>query len=170
MNKRVHEIAKERGLPAKEVLTRLKAAGLDVKAASASVDETAAQRVLGNGEAPVAKAPVAKAPVAKAPVAKAPVAKAPVAKAPVAKAPVAKAPVAKAPVAKASPDRAAPAIQTRTAAATKAPEGVPDPAPRAGEVNGAPLDGDGDGDARSANSEAAHKRPTRDSLQGERTP
>jgi translation initiation factor IF-2 len=162
MNKRVHEIAKERGLPAKEVLTRLKAAGLDVKAASSSVDETAAQRVLGNGEAPVAKAPVAKAPVAKAPVAKAPVAKAP----------VAKAPVAKAPVAKASPDRAAPAIQTRTAAATKAPEGVPDPAPRAGEVNGAPLDGDGDGDgdARSANSEAAHKRPTRDSLQGERTP
>src|ERR1019366_5173572 len=136
MNKRVHEIAKERGLPAKEVLPRLKAAGLDVKAASSSVDETAAQRVLGNGEAPVAKAPVAKAPVAKAPVAKAPVAKAP----------VAKAPVAKAPVAKASPDRAAPAIQTRTAAATKAPEGVPDPAPCAGEVNGAPLDGDGDGD------------------------
>src|ERR1019366_6637193 len=112
MNKRVHEIAKERGLPAKEVLTRLKAAGLDVKPASSSVDETAAQRLLGNGAAPVAKAPVARAPVAKARVAKAP---------------VAKAPVAKAPVAKASPDRAAPAIQTRTAAATKAPEGVPDP-------------------------------------------
>jgi translation initiation factor IF-2 len=47
MSKRVHEIAKERGLPAKEVLTRLQAAGLKVKAVSSSVDEAEAQRVLG---------------------------------------------------------------------------------------------------------------------------
>ena len=68
MNKRVHEIAKERGLPAKEVLSRLKAAGLEVKAASSSVDEAAAQRVLGNGEAPAAQAQAAppRAPAAKA--------------------------------------------------------------------------------------------------------
>ncbi len=48
-NKRVHEIAKERGLPAKDVLARLKAAGVDVKASSSSVDEEVASRVLANG-------------------------------------------------------------------------------------------------------------------------
>ena len=48
-NKRVHEIAKERGLPAKDVIARLKAAGVDVKAASSSVDEEVASRVLANG-------------------------------------------------------------------------------------------------------------------------
>src|SRR5579864_6321245 len=49
MSKRVHEIAKERGLPPKEVLAQLQAAGLKVKAVSSSVDETEARRVLGNG-------------------------------------------------------------------------------------------------------------------------
>jgi translation initiation factor IF-2 len=49
MNKRVHEIAKERGLPAKEVLETLRSAGLNVKAASSSVDEAAALRALDNG-------------------------------------------------------------------------------------------------------------------------
>ncbi|HUA05067.1 MAG TPA: translation initiation factor IF-2 [Solirubrobacteraceae bacterium] len=49
MSKRVHEIAKERGLPPKEVLQRLQAAGLKVKAVSSSVDEAAASRVLGDG-------------------------------------------------------------------------------------------------------------------------
>ena len=49
MNKRVHEIAKERGLEAKYVLARLKAAGVDVKASSSSVDEEVAKRVLANG-------------------------------------------------------------------------------------------------------------------------
>src|SRR6185312_11410709 len=48
-NKRVHEIAKERGLPTKDVLARLKAAGVDVKASSSSVDEDVASRVLANG-------------------------------------------------------------------------------------------------------------------------
>ena len=37
--KRVHEIAKERGMPSKEVLTVLQAAGLNVKAVASSVDE-----------------------------------------------------------------------------------------------------------------------------------
>jgi translation initiation factor IF-2 len=50
MNKRVHEIAKERGLPAKDVVERLRAGGLNVKAASSSVDEAEALRVLGNGD------------------------------------------------------------------------------------------------------------------------
>ncbi len=50
MNKRVHQIAKEQGLAPKDVLARLKAGGLDVKAASSSVDEAAALRVLANGD------------------------------------------------------------------------------------------------------------------------
>ena len=51
MNKRVHEIAKERGIPTKEVLAKLKAAGVEVTAASSSVDEQLASRVLSNGDA-----------------------------------------------------------------------------------------------------------------------
>ena len=51
MAKRVDEIAKERGLPAREVLDRLRAAGLNVKAATSTVDEAAALRALGNGGA-----------------------------------------------------------------------------------------------------------------------
>jgi translation initiation factor IF-2 len=49
MNKRVHQIAKERGLQSKYVLERLRAAGVDVKAPSSNVDEEVALRVLGNG-------------------------------------------------------------------------------------------------------------------------
>jgi translation initiation factor IF-2 len=37
--KRVHEIAKERGIPSKEVIAKLQAAGFDVKAAASSIDE-----------------------------------------------------------------------------------------------------------------------------------
>src|SRR5579864_3463529 len=49
MNKRVHQIAKERGVASKELLERLRAAGIDVKAASSNVDEEVALKVLGNG-------------------------------------------------------------------------------------------------------------------------
>src|ERR1700678_1103174 len=54
MNKRVHEIAKDQGLPAKELLAKLKAAGIEVKAASSSIDEATALRVLANGGGPAA--------------------------------------------------------------------------------------------------------------------
>ncbi|HEY7960391.1 MAG TPA: translation initiation factor IF-2 [Solirubrobacteraceae bacterium] len=59
--KRVHEIAKEQGLSSKDLLEKLKAAGLDVKAAASSVDEAAALKALGsNGaSAPVASAATA---------------------------------------------------------------------------------------------------------------
>ncbi len=100
MNKRVHEIAKERGLPAKDVLEALKAAGLNVKAASSSVDEAAALRVLGNGDERSAK------------------------------------------------------------------PAAPAPAAGADGADGAPADPA----SHAANGETAHKRPTRDSLQGERAP
>ncbi len=46
MNKRVHEIAKERGLQPRALLERLQAAGIEVKAVSSSVDEAVAARVL----------------------------------------------------------------------------------------------------------------------------
>src|SRR5439155_5697147 len=49
MNKRVHEIAKERGVSSRAVLDRLRAAGIEVKAASSSVDEELALRVLDGG-------------------------------------------------------------------------------------------------------------------------
>ncbi len=42
--KRVHEIAKERGIPSKEVIAVLQRAGLDVKAAASSVDENDIRR------------------------------------------------------------------------------------------------------------------------------
>jgi translation initiation factor IF-2 len=152
MNKRVHEIAKERGLPAKEVLSRLKAAGLEVKAASSSVDEAAAQRVLGNGEAPAAQAQAAPP-------------RAPAATTPAAQARQARAAGAAATVASSGPG----AESARTQTAASAPDAAPDPAQHAGETNGVQDDGGDDG-SRSTSSEAAHKRPTRDSLQGERAP
>ncbi len=71
MNKRVHEIAKEQGLPAKELLAKLRAAGIEVKAVSSSVDEAVALKALGNGGPPAAQdgngnapAPQQAAPVA----------------------------------------------------------------------------------------------------------
>ena len=45
--KRVHEIAKEHGLSSKELLEKLKAAGVEAKAAASSVEEDAALKVLG---------------------------------------------------------------------------------------------------------------------------
>jgi len=115
MNKRVHQIAKERGLPSKDVLARLQAAGFDVKAASSSVDEDAAMRALGNGDS--ATSAPAQAAVA---------------------------------------DREAPRTAPRAAKPHSAPGRAGDGAPPQ-----APVAREGDG---------AHKRPTRDSLQGERAP
>jgi translation initiation factor IF-2 len=60
--KRVHEIAKEQGLTSKEVLAKLKAAGIEAKAAASSVEEADALAALGNGAAPAAGTAKAKAP------------------------------------------------------------------------------------------------------------
>ncbi|MGH2875553.1 MAG: translation initiation factor IF-2 N-terminal domain-containing protein, partial [Solirubrobacteraceae bacterium] len=68
MKKRVHEIAKERGMPAKDLLARLRDAGIEVKAASSSIEEATAARVLGNGDGPkAAPAPAPSESVAAAP-------------------------------------------------------------------------------------------------------
>jgi translation initiation factor IF-2 len=118
MNKRVHEIAKEHGLPAKELIAKLKAAGIEVKAASSSVDEEAALRVLGNGGSPAATAAPAKPAAAEKP--------------------------------------AAPA---KPAAADGAEAQQPPATPQSdGGGSRPPADG------------GRRERPTRDSLQGERTP
>jgi translation initiation factor IF-2 len=193
-NKRVHEIAKERGLPAKDVLARLKEAGVDVKASSSSVDEEVASRVLANGgQARPASAPdgAAKAKPA-APKAKSKSADG--AKTPAksseraqgqAAAKPAKAAPAKAAPAKAAPAKAAPAARARAAdSATPAPAGDGAARPAGdGSAPARPADGAtpapaGDGSARPAGDGGRpqsaggdqHKRPTRDSLQGERTP
>ncbi len=47
--KRVHEIAKERGITSKEALEVLRNAGLNVKVAASSVEEAEAARAFGNG-------------------------------------------------------------------------------------------------------------------------
>jgi translation initiation factor IF-2 len=49
--KRVHQIAKERGISSKEVLSVLQAAGLDVKAAASSVDENDIAMAFDGGKA-----------------------------------------------------------------------------------------------------------------------
>jgi translation initiation factor IF-2 len=156
MKKRVHEIAKERGLPAKDVLARLKAGGLDVKAASSAVDEAAALAVLGNGGA--APATTGKAP----PAAKAP--STPKDGSAANQAPAAaKAPAADAPAA-AEATQAPPAPPAANVAAPA------DPAPAKTEPAPAPAPDDGSAGAAPPNGEQGHKRPTRDSLQGERAP
>jgi translation initiation factor IF-2 len=52
MSKRVYEIAREQSLENKEVIQRLKDAGVDVKSHSSSVDETVYERVFGEGDTP----------------------------------------------------------------------------------------------------------------------
>jgi translation initiation factor IF-2 len=148
MNKRVHEIAKERGLAPKEVLARLKAAGVDVKAASSSVDEQVAQRVLNGGSVGSGPAPNGGGQATAAPAAPA--------------APVAAngqaAVAADAPAAPAADAPAAPAADAPAAPAADAPVASDGAAPAA------------DAEAAAPGGESAPKRPTRDSLQGERAP
>src|SRR5439155_5463111 len=49
--KRVHEIAKERGISSKEVIAVLQKAGLDVKASASSVDENDIAMAFNGGNA-----------------------------------------------------------------------------------------------------------------------
>jgi translation initiation factor IF-2 len=103
--KRVHQIAKERDIPSKDVLAALQNAGLEVTTASSSVDEAEAAKVLGNG----ASAAKESAPSAQPTAAPAPEAEA----APAQAAPAAEA--APAATAEAEPAKAAPAQQAEPA-------------------------------------------------------
>ena len=202
MNKRVHQIAKERGLAPKEVLERLKAAGLEVKAASSSVDEDQAKRILGDGDgagqkpAPAAAKPAprdgdgarASAGSGDAPArgrGNAPRARsdAPRGQSDRGDAPRGRSDRSDAPRGR-SESSDAPRGRTER---SDAPRGRADGAPRA-DAGRAPTNGGdapargGDAPARGgengpaggengpAGGEAQHKRPTRDSLQGERAP
>src|SRR6185503_2165408 len=88
--KRVHEIAKEKGISSKEVLVVLQAAGIDVKAAASSVDEGEIERAFsaknGGGDgataAEAAEPATVKDPAKEAPEEAAPAAQKPAAQAP----------------------------------------------------------------------------------------
>jgi translation initiation factor IF-2 len=60
--KRVHEIARERGISSKQVLSVLQSAGLEVKAAASSVDEDDIRRAFSNGESTASPAESQPAP------------------------------------------------------------------------------------------------------------
>ncbi len=174
--KRVHEIAKEQGLSSKELLEKLKAAGIEAKAAASSVEEGAALKALGIGAggAPASSngapastsaastpaAPAAEARAKTAPAAASAPASAPAATAP-SPAPAAASPAAAAPTptaAAASPAAASTAAGTTTAAPTATA-----PAATTADATAAA--------AAAASAAAAERvRPTRDSRTGERTP
>jgi translation initiation factor IF-2 len=151
--KRVHEIAKEQGLSSKELLEKLKAAGIEAKAAASSVDQDAALKALGvaapassNG-APAKPAGKPKAPAAPPAAAAAP------SPPPTAPAPVASPASAPAP--------APPAAAAAPQAAATAPA----------QPSSSPGTGDGASPAQPASGPAGERvRPTRDSRTGERTP
>jgi translation initiation factor IF-2 len=160
--KRVHEIAKEQGLSSKELLEKLKAAGIDAKAAASSVEEGAALKALGLG-APPASASSNGGSVAAPSAAVPPSSAAATATAP----PRTPAPPSSPPPA--TPVSAAPPATPRAA---PAPATAVAPAPVAG-ATGAPVAPApaGSAPAGSAAAAAAERvRPTRDSRTGERTP
>jgi translation initiation factor IF-2 len=151
--KRVHEIAKEHGLSSKELLEKLKAAGVDAKAAASSVEEAAALKALGIGGSGAPASPNgagAGSPVSSAPAA---------AEAGSAASPTAAQPPASATAPTPKPSSPAPvaAVAPAAPAASAAAPGAAAPAPA--------------GSAPSGSAAAAERvRPTRDSRTGERTP
>jgi translation initiation factor IF-2 len=140
--KRVHELAKEHGLSSKELLEKLKAAGIEVKAAASSVDEDAARKALG-GVAATTTASANGAPAAAAAPPAAPTVAAPAA-------------------------APAPAVATPV---PPAPASAPGPAPTPVATAAAAAPPAGSAAAAAAAAAAAERvRPTRDSRTGERTP
>jgi translation initiation factor IF-2 len=149
MAKRVHEIAKQNDMAPKDLLAKLQAAGVNVKAASSSVDEQVAARVLA-GDTPAGDAGTAvEQPANDA--ARRQAAARQEAAARQAAAGEAAARQAAADAAKAKARAAAEASQTAGGNGGSARGGTATQAPPAG----------GDG---------KQQRPTRDSLQGERAP
>jgi translation initiation factor IF-2 len=155
--KRVHEIAKEQGLSSKELLEKLKAAGVEAKAAASSVDEAVALKALGNGAAGngASAAPQAKGSTTTV---------APPAVAHEAKTNVPPAPAKPA----AAPAATAPAVKQATEASTT---------PATAPANGSPAGSASPAVAPTTESDSGQQgaagervRPTRDSRTGERAP
>jgi translation initiation factor IF-2 len=145
--KRVHELAKEHGLSSKDLLEKLKAAGIEAKAAASSVDESAALKALGvSGAGAPAASNGAGAATATATVTQA------------------------APPAQATPPAPKPPAQPQAAASAPAPPAASAPAsptPTAPKPAVAPPTTTA---ASAAAAERDRVRPTRDSRTGERTP
>jgi len=178
--KRVHEIAKEHGLSSKDLLEKLKAAGIEAKAAASSVDEAAALSALGAGTASAsangganghsaqpASTPAPKAAAAPAqPKPPAPAAS-PAAPAPSAASAASSTATAtqSAPAPVASAPAPTPAATAGTATARQAP-----PAAAVPSGSATPTAPGSDAAAAAAAAAAERVRPTRDSRTGERTP
>jgi translation initiation factor IF-2 len=150
MAKRVHEIAKQNAMPPKELLSKLQAAGVNVKAASSSVDEQVAARVLA-GDTPSGAGGTAVDQPANVAAERQAAARAEVA----ARQAAAREAAARQAAADAAKAKAAAA---ETAQATDGANGNGSSGPGATATQTPPA---GDG---------KQQRPTRDSLQGERAP
>ncbi len=183
--KRVHEIAKEQGLSSKELLEKLKAAGVEAKAAASSVEEAVALKALGangasgNGAAgngaPAAAVksegttsvapPAAATATTTAPAAGQDKPAPPTA----AQAPSA-APTSQAPPASTSQAPAATPTATPPNGSPAPPAPAPAPAPAAGAPSTTAAEDAGATPQPAAGAAGERVRPTRDSRTGERTP
>ena len=166
--KRVHEIAKERGVEGKALLAQLKAAGVDVKTVSSSIDESLALRALStDGSAGTNGSASAPAPPASASASATGSASAPATGSASAPAPAPAAPSS-------SPAPTAPAqAATTQAPQAAAPTSTPLPQPPAEAPAGAapPVADGASGEAAATGGTPAERvRPTRDSRTGERAP
>jgi translation initiation factor IF-2 len=147
--KRVHEIAKEKGISSKEVLAILQKAGFDVKAAASSVDEADIARAFANG---AEKAP-ASGEAAKT--------------------------EKKAPAAETDGGEASEKARPQAGAKSKPDAGQPGGGSQRGQAGAGgqagqrgqqPADGDGQGSAERPSRPRGGARPTRGGRAGERSP
>ncbi|HTU31736.1 MAG TPA: translation initiation factor IF-2 [Solirubrobacteraceae bacterium] len=142
MAKRVHEIAKQNDMAPKDLLAKLQAAGVNVKAASSSVDEQVAARVL-LGDTPSGAGGTAVEQPANVAAERQAAARAEAA-------------------ARQAAAREAAARQAAVEAAKAKAQAEADEAAKAATGNG--------GSTAQASGDGKQQRPTRDSLQGERAP
>jgi translation initiation factor IF-2 len=167
--KRVHEIAKERGVESKALLAQLKAAGVDVKTVSSSIDESLALRALGtdgaSGPNGSASAPAPPGSVAASATGSASPSATGSAPSPATGGSASTAAPAPAPPAS-SPAPTAPA----QAATTQAPQASTTTPQSPAEAPAATADGTSGAAAATGGTAAERVRPTRDSRTGERAP
>jgi translation initiation factor IF-2 len=168
--KRVHEIAKEHGVSSKELLEKLKAAGVEAKAAASSVEETAALKALGVGAPPSSNgAPAAassKAPTTQASAPPAQTASAAPSSPSSARSAPAPSSQSAAPASAGAPATAAPL----PGATRKAGAASLTPAPSPPSASAPTPEAPAPTSAAAAAAAAERVRPTRDSRTGERTP
>ncbi|MBV9167267.1 MAG: translation initiation factor IF-2 [Solirubrobacterales bacterium] len=170
MNKRVHEIAKERGISAKAVLERLREAGIEVKAVSSSVDESVALRVLDDGRQDGGSDGAADAKPATAPARERP--RTATSRAEASREPSTRRAAARPASAPPAAEREAAGGDQQARSGAGAPARTDRPRPATDPSANASASGSAEAGRTRADTEAGrqYKRPTRDSLQGERAP